>query len=248
MKLRIVVVVVCCLVSCRRALAHSTIFGSTGLIYNPTAAVMPPGQVSLHGSYLREEPSGQSQHGINLSGAMGIASRWEFSLGLVDAKIRGGGANFDTSGLGAGVKYLLREETETQPAVAIGVQHVNILKDSAAYVVFSKNLTSNQQADREVRGHLGVRLDTIDATRSVTGSDESQITFYGGVEAGLSQNVRFMGEVNTRHNGLAKSPITATLHFRLSENVTLFGGYTRLSPGSGWIAGVSYGFGKGRSR
>ncbi len=200
----VVTVIVGYIATCRSAFAHSTIFGSTGLIYNPTAQVMPMGRFSLHGSYLREEPSGQSQRGINLSGAVGIAPRLEFSYGLVDAQIRGGGARIDTSGGSAGLKYVWREETEISPAVAVGVQHVNILKDSTVYVVVSKNLTPKPTEGLGVRGHFGVRLDRIDATRSVTGDDESQITFYGGVEVNLSSRVKFMGEANTRHDGFLR--------------------------------------------
>jgi hypothetical protein len=246
MKLRTVVVsvVVCCYAMCSRAFAHSTIFGSTGLIYNPTAAVAPQGQANLHLSYLREDPNNRNQRGINLGGAFGIAPRWEFSVGYVDAQIRGAGTNFDASGLGAGLKYLWQEEAGNKPAVAVGVQRVNILKDSTVYVALSKNLTPKQPAGKGVRGHAGVRFGRIDSTRSITGSDETDITFYGGVETGLSSRVRFMGEVNSRHDGLAKSPVTATLHFALSDSLNLFGGYARLSPGSGWIAGLSYGFGK----
>lgn len=247
MKLRTVVisVILCCSLMSRPALADSrpTIFGSTGLIYNPTAAVAPQGQFSAHLSYLRETPNGRSQRGINLSGAVGVAPRWEVSLGLVDAEIRDG-VNLDTTAVNAGVKYLWRTETDTAPAVAVGVQHVNILKDSTVYVVVSKQLTPQPKEGKGVRGHLGVRFDRIDATRSVTDKDESKITAYGGVEATLSPRVHFMGEVNTRHRGLAASPVTATLHFNVSENVTVFGGYVHLSPGSGWIAGLSYGFGK----
>jgi hypothetical protein len=227
-----------------RAFAHSTLFGSTGLIYNPTAAVAPQGQVSLHASYLRETPHDVRNRGINLSGAFGVAPRWEVSLGLVDARIKGAGTDRNTTAVGGGVKYLWRTETEDSPAIALGVQQVNVLKDSTVYLVISKHLTPRQNAGGGVRGHLGVRFDRIEGTRSVTDKDESRLTAYGGIEAAISKRVLFMGEVNTRHMGLAAAPVTATVHVDVSRNVRVFGGYVHLRPGGGWIVGISYGFGR----
>jgi hypothetical protein len=233
----------CCLLLCSRARADSTLFGSTGLIYNPTAQVAPQGRATVHLSYLRETPDDQRNRGINLSGAVGIAPRWEISFGVIDGQIRGP-VDLDVSGAGGGLKYLWRGETDTSPAVAVGVQSVNLLKMNTAYLVLRKNLTPPQNGGRHVRGHLGVRYDRVDERRSITGNDESQLTFYGGIEAALSRRVVFKGEANTRHDGLAKAPLTATLHVAVSENVKVFGGYVRLSPDGGWIVGVSWGIGR----
>ena len=240
MQLRTVVVtvVLCFLTFCHRAFAGPTIFGSTGLVYNPTARIAPQGQLNLQASYLRERPPGIEARGLNLSGAVGLASRLELSVGAIDGRIRGT-TNLDTSGVGGGLKYLLREESGSSPAIAVGVQHVNVLKMDTAYLVLSKKLNPKENAD----WHLGIRFDKMDAARSVTGNDESEITFYAGVDAAISPRLRFLGELNTRHAGLAKAPVTATLHYALSERVTVFGGLARLSPGSGWIVGVTYGFG-----
>jgi hypothetical protein len=208
MKLRAIIAsaVICSLTMSRPVFADSTIFGSTGLIYNPTADIAPRGKFSLHASYLRENVMGRNQHGVNLSGALGVAPRWEFSLGYVDARIRSG-VSLDTSGLAGGLKYLVREEDEKSPAVAVGVQHVNIIKNSTVYVTLSKNLTPQEKEGLPVRGHLGLRFDRVDATRSVTGSNESDVVLYGGFEAKLSRQLHLMGEANTRQSGLAKSPL-----------------------------------------
>ncbi len=146
----------------------------------------------------------------------------------------------------------VRQETDTSPAVAVGVQFDNLFKRGTAYVVASRTLNPQPLPPKEGkqpwRVHAGVRYDDVDASRSFTGKDESKVTLFGGIEAALSRRVRLMAEVNQRHDASISAPFSATLHFGLSENASLFGGLSRLgtTTDTGWIVGVNYGFGKAR--
>lgn len=257
MKLRTIIasVVLSIVLLGGRAFAHNTIFGSTGLIFNPTAGVMPQGQFSLQASYFRETPTFPVTRvrGTTLSGATGIAPRLEFSLGGQDVEIRAGGMTvFDSKAVSAGLKYLWLEETDTAPAVAIGIQYDNLIKRETAYLAISRTLMTKKRCGEQNgdtwRAHVGARYDRADRTRTATGADENEITFFGGIEAAITPRVRLMGEFQSREDIAFFTPYSATLHVTLSENATLFGGLVRSGVGndSGYIIGVTYGFGKSR--
>lgn len=253
MKLRTIVVsvVVGSMLMGAQAFAHNTIFGPTGLILNPTAGVMGRGQYSTQLSYYREEPNFFELRGWNLNIATGIADRLELALGLQDVKVTltPGGTFLDMTGVSGGLKYQVREESGNSPAVAVGVIGSNVAKQGGAYVVWSKTLTAKgggQHGENDWRVHAGARYDSVDARRSVTGSDENKVTVFGGIEAPVANRLRFMGEFNSRHKALATTPFSASLHYGASENTHVFAGIGRLgtSAETGWFVGINYGFGK----
>lgn len=154
-----------------------------------------------------------------------------------------------TKVMSGGAKYLVKQESEVSPAVAVGVQFDNLFKRGGAYLVASRMLNPRPLPPKEGmawRVHAGVRFDRIDASRSATGADESEFSVFGGIEAALSPRLRLMGEVQSRDKALTAPPISATLHYALSDQATVFGGLSRIGAtrDTGWIVGINYGFGR----
>jgi hypothetical protein len=296
-KLKTIVasVVLCSLMMDSQALAHVTIYGGTGLVFNPTADIVPAGRINTQFSYWREKPNGSSgafsvsslSADSQLKGySLGVAfslhcfcnfcRHSEFSLGFQSVKGYGTDGGYIPPEIGdeasnesrvlrqgslplssdrytkvvsAGAKYLVKQETETSPAVAGGVQFDNLFKRGTAYLVASRTLNPQPLPPKEGmawRVHAGVRFDRIDASRSATGADESEFSIFGGIEAALSRRLRLMGEVQSRDKALTAPPISATLHYALSDQAGVFGGLSRIGAtrDTGWIVGVNYGFGK----
>ncbi|MCS6862262.1 MAG: TonB-dependent receptor [Abditibacteriales bacterium] len=253
MKLRTIVVsvVVSSLLMGAQAFAHNTVFGPTGLILNPTAGVIGRGQYSTQLAYYREEPTSFELRAWSLNVATGITDRLELAVGVQDAKVdlTPGGTFFDMTGISGGLKYQVQAESGNSPAMALGVVMSNVAKQAGVYAVWSKSLVSKgsgQNGENDWRVHAGVRYDDVDARRSVTGSDETKVTVFGGIEAPIANRWHFMGEFNSRHKALSTTPFSASLHYRASENTQIFAGIGRIgfSSDTGWFVGINHGFGR----
>jgi len=212
------VAVLAALTSCV-ASADPNFFGQTGLTLNPTAYIAQPQEIKARGSWANQDIGVQDGEMWAIAGNGIISEKLELSVGYVSIS----DVLTHDSGLTAGLKYALRQEDETSPAVGLGVIWVDPLKQKGAYLAFSKTLSGGEakmgQQPRKVRGHVGVRWDKYSF-----GTDESDVTFFGGLDAQLGSNLSFEGEVGTKHDMHTETPWSALLKYQVTRKTTISAG------------------------
>jgi hypothetical protein len=177
--------------TCCRFAAAGTIYGPSGLIFNPSAYVPSNKAVSLGTTTFTVTPPGAARRWLSSTLDAGVGGRGE--VGLTYLHRSGGGLN---SGFGGFAKYQLQKESVGKPAVAVGVDLIGgDLKTTQAYLVGSKRLTAEGNAHPftltlgviGVRDRDGVRRDDAD--------------FFGGFDVRISQSLSLVTEWRSRTDG-----------------------------------------------
>ena len=161
------------------ATAAPSFFGYTGLMVVPTSETLDKGEYNLGAMTLNLDEGADSN--VYLAN-MGLADSFEVGF----ARFKPEGENGETL---INAKYMFRNETEHNPAMAVGVIDLTDETDTSTYVVLSKSISGPMKtALGEVtspRIHLGVgggRLDGI----------------FGGVSATLGERFTLMAEYDSR--------------------------------------------------
>jgi len=186
--------------------AQQTLWGTGGLVLNPTAE-LAPAPWSGQASYAPIHGGGRTTNWYSLSSAY----RWREDVEIY------GGLDIMRSGKSAeGITFVLNKRwvlsAEQDVAAAAGIQHAGIFKATSAYVVVSGSGTSNGPFPRSpYRGHLGVRWDRYSGNGT-----ETRLTLFAGVEAELTPDWHLFAEVSGKHDRRVhvQTPFSFGLRYR----------------------------------
>jgi len=200
-------------------LADPNFYGQTGLTLNPTADIAEPDEIQARLSTMNQDTALLDGKWWAVSGNGIVSEKLELSLGYVNQS----DVHVDDSGITPGLKFSLQPENEKSPAIALGGIWVSSMDQTGAYLVLSKTLSIGEEKmgkqPKKVRGHLGIRWDEFSGA-----ADESDVTVFGGLNAGLGTSLSFEGEVGTRHNVQAETPWAALLKYQITRKTCVSAG------------------------
>jgi hypothetical protein len=186
-----------------------SLYGPGGLFLHPTASLPPKGQLTPGILVLPQHNPVARSTRTWISGSLDYGLTDDLEVGVTVLKV----TNWDReASVGGFFKYRLLEETDSQPAVAIGFTQLGFgdVNTRQAFLALRKQVARGRHP---VTAHLGVQyVDEVDAL------SKHEFQPYAGFEVGLASRLTFIAEGRPRMNGEFGTPLALSLSYQVADN------------------------------